>query len=198
MPSPSPSILSSNSVELNLFGVPGALQLDARLASLVGNAVSVQNDGLYAVSRGLPLFVSGKTGSQSGTQSIPSATLTAFSFATTNWTRYEEGGTSWNAANPTRVTPPVAGLYLVCAWSAWQGTGGGANNARGCVLRANGATVFSSKQISRDDMADQGVYAHSVGMFQANGTTDYVEVVLWHDLAIAMNAGAGVSVCRVG
>lgn len=105
------------------------------------------------------------------TQAIPSGTTgAAVSWTTPTVDTYG----MWASGNPTRLTPPVAGYYLIIAQLSFSQN---ITGSRKSIIYLNGAATAVS-QATHPDMPD-GYYLSLVTSTTTtffNGTTDYVEL----------------------
>jgi hypothetical protein len=99
---------------------------------------------------------------------------------------YQAGGTWWTSANPTRLTPPVAGKYAkVCGGQFLSN----ATGMRQITLKENGLftgprfniTAVGGGTNTKIQTMDQDIYA--VG--------DYIESSVWQNSGGSLNLGSG-------
>lgn len=76
---------------------------------------------------------------QSGAQSLPSGTAISYNSVT-----YETGANIWDVANPTRLTAPVSGVYIVTADVAAESDSAGSR-----TFRVNGTTAAHNANAPR-------------------------------------------------
>jgi hypothetical protein len=118
-------------------------------------------------------------------QSIPAGTgvVTVVTF---NAEVFDVSG--WHDTTTGRYTPQVAGIYRL----SWLVTASGALTADTqwqAIVRKNGTA-----QVNAEPSAQRGttfaVASGGTGVVEANGTTDFFEVGVWHTLAAAQNTSA--------
>lgn len=109
-------------------------------------------------------------GYQAVTQSIATATATAFLLDSED---YDTDGGHSTSTNTSRYTGQTPGTYLVIASSGWAGNGTG---QRRLWIAKNGAAILGSGMSS--DQNAVNIHGHTTSTFVVmNGTTDYVEAV---------------------
>ena len=115
--------------------------------------------------------------------------------ATSTWTdiswQFAAAETSemWAASpNPTRITPTVAGLYLV-VYRAIFAADAGATGIRAARVRLNGSTVVGSTKAAA---IDQGHPVNIVTVCYCNGSTDYLTFGAWQ------NTGGDLDLTMIG
>lgn len=111
-------------------------------------------------------------------QSIPTSALTALTFNTAD----ANVGDLFSAAQPTRLTAPVAGTYLVTATVQWSN---GAGGSRRLTLRVNGATPIAA--VDGPPNGD-GTLDQNVATVHHLNAGDYVEAVVWQTSGAARNS----------
>ena len=124
----------------------------------------------------------------SGTQSIPDATQTAVLFSAEEWDTHGFHSTS---VNTSRITPTVAGKYT---FNATYYTSGNTDYVTTDVaVGKNGTAGLATAPAERraySTPATQVTNAHSLQVvvtLEANGTTDYFEMIVFQDSAGAKN-----------
>ena len=141
----------------------------------IGTFVSGQVLTSAELNNAIPLCVLENT-----SQSIPNNTSTAVAFASEvldplNWHD--------NATNNTRVTPNIAGFYLV---TMQMNDINGAGQTRAALsLQKNGAEI-TGVRVRMDTTGEDDDFALP-GYVQCNGTTDYLQMV------VLQNNSGGVS-----
>lgn len=92
------------------------------------------------------------------------------------------------AVNPTRITPTVAGRYLIMAEVEWASNGTGLR-----ILQIGRNNVFTNRVraivLAADDAVGSLQLATEVAL---NGTTDYVTVTVFQNAGGALNVTARV------
>lgn len=86
----------------------------------------------------------------------------------------------YDPAQPTRLTAPVAGLYLVMAAVGWGGDNdpvAARGTVRGAILRVNGTDTVVGDQVAVSQAHTAEQFSGLVSLKQG----DYVEVVAFHD-----------------
>ena len=110
-------------------------------------------------------------------QSVSASGTTLLEFPTTNL----DTGSYWDATNH-RYTPQVAGWYFFsglarCKFSTGAPAG---NSVLSFHLRKNGSSSVANSILlqhqTTSDIITNGNYPFPTGMFQLNGSTDYVEI----------------------
>jgi hypothetical protein len=94
----------------------------------------------------------------------------------------------WHDTATGRYTPQVAGWYRL----SWLVTASGAITTDAqwqAILRRNGTAQVNAEP-STQRGATFPVASGGTGVVQANGTTDFFEVGVWHTLAAAQNTSA--------
>lgn len=112
-------------------------------------------------------------------QSVGSASWTSVSWQSAEFETVE----AWSSgANPDRLTPQVAGYYVVTFKTWWAGTS--ATGIRAARILLNGTTTMHS-----DKRAGMGYtmpcYTH--GLVHLNGTTDYLTCQAYQDSGGSMD-----------
>jgi len=112
--------------------------------------------------------------------SLTTATLTAVT-----WNQTIRNAFSWWASgNATRITPDLAGLYLISAEARFAANATGIREAR--LVRSNADDIAS--QGRNFTVGAGGTATLSVsGMYPANGTTDYFELQVEQTSGGALN-----------
>jgi hypothetical protein len=118
-------------------------------------------------------------------QSITASTITLVNLDTV---AYESNSSSFDTTNK-RFTPQKAGTYLVCAnWHDYHV----ANGKEAYVsLRKNGAILFAKQHMLGSGGASYQVHLSCSGLVQLNGTTDYVDMAVYHNEGGATNTIGG-------
>jgi hypothetical protein len=120
---------------------------------------------------------------QTTTQSIPNTTYTAIIFQTEDVDPY-----NWHNANtnPTRITPTFPGWYRGWASCAFQTTIGG--NFRLTLPRKNGTQSGErNRRDAKPPTTASSIVTHGIPFFMSfNGTTDYLELLMYQDTGAAM------------
>lgn len=114
-------------------------------------------------------------------QSIPNATFTAVQFQAEALDPY-----NWHSSttNNTRITPTFPGWYR--GWLGWQTTGATGGNFRICDARQNGS-FEKSRRDQKPNIAAQATAERGIPFFFSfNGTTDYVEMMVYQDSGSSM------------
>lgn len=129
-----------------------------------------------------PLTIAG----QSGAQSIPTNAFTAITWTTPTVDTY----TMWSVANPTRITPKVAGTYTVVATVglAVNGTGG-----RAVEICKNGVGTIVAQVSHSNAGAAFNTVIQVTASVACNGTTDYFEVYVDQASGGALNTVIAVT-----
>lgn len=111
----------------------------------------------------------------STTQSIPNSTETTVAF---NTELYDTDGMHDTVTNNSRITPQTAGKYEFKANIIFDANAGG--DLRRASIRKNGTIIIAVS--SHRDVSGSGDDAVVVSVDEdMNGTTDYVEVLAFHD-----------------
>lgn len=112
--------------------------------------------------------------------SINNNTLTTLTFDTE---RYDNGAFHDNAVNPSRLTCPVAGIYVVTAHVRWQSNNSGHRHLE-----------FLASTVSIGLLASPAVQGTTHGMsfaaIYAMSAADYFEVAVFQSSGIALNIEA--------
>lgn len=115
--------------------------------------------------------------------SVSHNTLTALTFDTE---RFDTGGLHSTSVNTSRLTAPIAGIYLIGGGVRLVANSGG--NTRASMIRLNGTTDIGSFNDNSHnatyaaDMCPVTLYRLDVG--------DYVELTVYQDSGVALNASA--------
>ena len=137
------------------------------LASTINDLIS------YALNPGIVRLVQGSV------QSIPDNTLTALTFAGTD--DIDVYGFHDPTTNNTRITPNIPGTYLFFGayWTATPGTPVDFD----CSVRKNGTSVATGTR----GLPTLQFSQYAQGVFDMNGSTDYVELMALQNSAGAAN-----------
>lgn len=111
----------------------------------------------------VPLSEIGARVRRTTNQSINTSTSTAISFDSARY----NNGTLWSASNPTRLTIPVAGKYLIGGCLQWQNATTGDRIA---ALSLNGSTGIASQ-------AGTGLIRINLFSVWDCAANDYIELV---------------------
>lgn len=115
-------------------------------------------------------------------QALGNGVYTALTWSSTEEI-YDTDGMHSTSTNTSRITPTTAGLYLFTFQDAVSGTTTGHNLA----IRINAGDLIALTQCGLNQ------YGNSSIMYPMNGTTDYVEAMVFVDGAgRTVNLGAGV------
>lgn len=89
------------------------------------------------------------------------------------------------STNPNRITPTIAGVYLVTMGANWA-TNAGTTGTRQYIIRKNGTVIPGGGPVvaAATDISGNGSSSIPV---QLNGTTDYIDVGIIH------SAGQGIA-----
>lgn len=146
-------------------------------AATGGSGSAIVNDGCRVTRTG-------------AAQSISHATETALSFDTED--RDDNG--YWTVSNPTRLTAPATGWYVVHAGTRWGSTSGGF--VRTLYLRINGTTGVEG---ARSDLSvGTANNAQSVSGIVYLTAGDYVEAIVYQDSGSSDSISTGTSGQRPG
>jgi hypothetical protein len=115
-------------------------------------------------------------------QSVNDSSATALTFDTE--TR-DDNGCHESVTNPTRLSAPVAGWYIVGCTIA---CGSDADGKRVLDARANGATYIAQQEFVSSAGEPAANLTMTVAYYLAAG--EYVEFVLWHNAGAAINITA--------
>jgi hypothetical protein len=121
-------------------------------------------------------------------QSIANTTDTALTW---NTELYDPRGMHSTSSNPTRVTPPDAGIYIVQAVVAFFANTTG---SRELYFRVNGTDEDPGMNVAATTSATRALCIS--GMFFLNGTTDYIEAMVRQDSGGALNTALDRSAPR--
>jgi hypothetical protein len=118
--------------------------------------------------------------SSGGDQPIPTSTVTKLSWAAANY----DTANMYNAANPTRLTAPIAGIYNVTAAVKWRS---GAGQHRFATIRKNG--VSSDLAISQvAPVLAGGQFTSQVVAGQIKlAAGDFIELFVFQDTGATLN-----------
>lgn len=142
---------------------------DIILASTINDIIQ------YAMNPALVRLV------QSSTQSIPDATLTALTFTGTE--DIDVYGFHDPSTNTSRITPNIAGTYVF--FGAYFTGAATTPVSIDCSVRKNGSSVATG---SRDTLGSIAKSEWAQGIYDMNGSTDYVELVAFQDSSGAVNS----------
>ena len=95
----------------------------------------------------------------------------------------------WTLAQPTRITPGAAGVYIVQLYTVWQAS---ANGKRDQVIRVNGSDL--SPRNYADPRVNANAAMSSTYLVNLTNATDYIELVGRQDSGGALNILSGVTV----
>ena len=109
----------------------------------------------------------------SADQSIPSAAVTALSWDT----EVEDGWGMHDGVNPTRLTAPTAGLYLVQGNGRWQGAAAGATTLE-AILNVNDGGSIDTQVVAPSAATNYRADVMGIYRFDAG---EYVEMVVRQD-----------------
>jgi len=122
-----------------------------------------------------------------GVQSIPNSTFTAVTFDTEE---ADVWGMHSTVSNTSRVTPTVAGTYLVEFDSRFSSIASGTYVL--CFVAKNGVTT--ARRAGRTGFIAGALtlldFCTGPTTFDLNGTTDYIEVLVWQNSGAANNLGS--------
>jgi hypothetical protein len=121
-------------------------------------------------------------------QSIANTTNTALTW---NTELYDPRGMHSTSSNPTRVTPPDAGVYDVEATVAFFGN---ATGSRELYFRVNGTDEDPGVNVPAVNTDTRTLTAS--GTFFLNGSTDYIEVMVRQSSGGALNTALDRSAPR--
>jgi hypothetical protein len=149
--------------------VGGSLLVDTiKEGTGTNTALSIGSNGLIQ-----PKQVAFQVEALDTDQAVSASGSTILQFPTTS---FDTGG-YWDSTNH-RYTPQVAGWYYFGGMARMLISG--INQVLGFKLRKNGGTAtgdYISTQIQlSSDLITNGSYPFPTGMFQLNGSTDYVEI----------------------
>jgi len=121
-----------------------------------------------------------------GDQAIPNATVTKLTFAGVTY----DTGNMFNAANPTRITVPIAGIYNVTAAVKWRA---GAGQHRFATIRKNG--------VAHDEAISQVAPVLASGQFTSQvvagqlklAAGDFLELFVFQDSGASLNTVNGLT-----
>jgi len=134
------------------------------------------------LNAGLPLAIA----ANSTTVSIPNATLTEVTYDTDDSDDYGWHSTS---SNTGRITPNIAGIYL-CVFKCTTPI---INGRLLLLLRLNG-----SVEIGRFDVTSTSIEGGTVtGVFELNGSTDYINTYVEQTGGTAKAVSPQLSVIRI-
>lgn len=131
---------------------------------------------------------------RSTSQSIATATATSVSFSTT---RYDQAN-FWSAGNPTRLTVPETGTYMIFGHVIYDVNSTGYRLTR---LRLNGTTYLAGD--SKPAVSGDVTVASVATMYRLTAS-DYVELVVFHSVGASLNLlildsyGAELAIARYG
>jgi hypothetical protein len=98
---------------------------------------------------------------------------------------------AWHSTstNNSRITPTIAGYYLIVGNAQLTGATGGTNPRRWAAIRVNGSTqYFGTVFPASAGAVNLGVQVVLDGL-QLNGTTDYIELMCGQDSGSSINIG---------
>ena len=123
---------------------------------------------------------------RSTVQSIPNNTNTLLQM---NAETSDAPGWHSNSTNTDRITPNVAGLYLIVGQVVFAANG---NGVRQAVLYRNGTggQYIASQGRGTTVSASEAVDVQVMGVYPANGTTDYFGIALYQNSGGALNTVA--------
>lgn len=159
-------------------GAQIVLLLDRDNALAVGPVASAAP--VWTPTTGMKVFQA----TQTTAQSVPDSVYTALT-----WTTVEDPYSSWSSGAATRFKPTFAGNFLLNGGVGFAYAGPATYNKPESQRRAgwyrNGAlTVLACD----DDSSAIGVAVVARPyLVSLNGTTDYVELVAWHNIGAALN-----------
>lgn len=121
---------------------------------------------------------------QTVAQSIPNATYTAITFNIEDNDSY-----SWHSttSNTSRVVPTYPGWYRGWYSLGYQNTSGGSFRIGG-IQKNGGGAISRSRRDSKPPTASTLTLYKGIPFFiDVNGSTDYIEVLMYQDTGAAMN-----------
>lgn len=119
------------------------------------------------------------------TQSVASATMTAISFDAEYW---DTDSMHSPTTNPTRVTVPIAGVYLV-TWGARYGPISVTNQLMLTRVHRNGLLVDETLW---HGLTSTNAYTEGTGAVQLKcNANDYLELIFYHNQGSAVNVDTG-------
>lgn len=93
---------------------------------------------------------------------------------------------TWSeTVNPTRITPQVAGRYKVLFGWGWGATGASSGQRQGILYKNNSPVTQVGKRGTAFG-TDQSLQGYKEYVW-CNGTTDYIELALLHQVGSAVN-----------
>lgn len=144
----------------------GAPYAELTLGTNLSMSGTTLNAGAGGTLGGAALF-------RTTTQSINSAAFTAISFDSEE---YDTDGYHEGVTNPTRLTVPATGVYLVTGsfgWSTASATGSQ------ILIRSNGTNYLSNSAIPTGHVSNAG--SMTTSRIVALSATDYVELIAWQN-----------------
>jgi hypothetical protein len=136
-----------------------------------------------------PIGPSGPTPAQAGArvyrstqQPIPNNAFQAIGFDTVRW---DILGNTWAAANPTRLTCQVAGVYTITGHVVYLPSGAGANRIALVVL--NGSIYLGQQGPAPGDFNASSYPRITVSATHRLNVGDYVELWCYQDSGAALN-----------
>lgn len=114
-------------------------------------------------------------------QSISNSTGTAVSWSTTSWNL----GTLWAVGNPTRLTAPADGIYLLTAKSPWAASGVGRRHLK---YRINGVATDYNLMVTT---AQSGATRENGADLVEMTAGDYLEIWVEQDSGGSLNLLGG-------
>lgn len=112
-------------------------------------------------------------------QSITSAVLLAVIFGSTDFDTHS----MWSAANPSRITIPIAGYYRLSGSVSFATN---ATNRRGSIWRKNGASLNPYALYQATAVSVPSLPASTILTYCAPG--DYIELFFYQDSGVAVNS----------
>jgi hypothetical protein len=148
----------------------------------MASSLEVLNAANIQFLRNPPLLILAQTSAQA---------LTNGAFVAITWpTPGVDTYAAWSAANPTRITPKVAGTYQVTGSIGWAVNGTGGRTAQLCK---NGvANVVNQVSVGNSGSAFNTV-VQVTALIACNGTTDYFELYSDQNSGVNLNSVVGVT-----
>lgn len=110
--------------------------------------------------------------------------LAALNVPTSTWTAVswdfavEQDPTMWSSGSyPERVSPPVAGVWLVTALFRWEATTD--TGTRTVRLEKNGSTLLA--QVRESNLNNATQYVSATAVVRLNGSGDYINCSVWQN-----------------
>lgn len=124
---------------------------------------------------------------RSSAQSLTNDTVTLIDF---NAETSDGPGWHSNTTNPSRVTPTIAGLYLIVGGISFAANGTGSRDVT-IWRNGTGGSPVASQGRGAAVTATYSVNWTVTGVFPANGTTDYFSLSGRQDSGGALNVNGG-------